>query len=106
MRIIEASNAAAARDRASCHDVDLILMNLRMPWMDSIDAMPRLRQRRDAKARAHRHHHGERGDRTSGRLEGWGADDLIHKLLTVGSLHDAIGRLMVQPSAARSTILH
>ena len=106
MRVVEASNAVDALNQVSSLDIDLILMDLRMPQMDGIDATRRLRQRNDHKGRVPiAIITADAASDLSERCKEAGADDLIRKPLNMGNLHDAIGRLLVQASAG-SAILH
>src|SRR3954462_5975745 len=50
IEMAEAEDGQTGLDMIEAHDYDLILMDLRMPGMDGITAIQRLRAREDAKA--------------------------------------------------------
>jgi len=92
----EADGARAGLRMIDAHDYDLVLMDLRMPGMDGIEAIRVLRQRTDGKAdlpviviTA---------DAAAGLREkcmDHGADEVLFKPVAMQSLFDTIAAIMV-----------
>ena len=101
VQMSEAEHALAGIGMIDKGDYDLVLMDLRMPGMDGLDALRAIRARTDAKARvpvvvvtadiA--------PDLRSECLRE-GADDFLTKPIAMDALFDAIGRLMAQQAEA------
>ena len=93
--MIEAESAEMGLQLIDVDDFDLILMDLRMPGMDGLEAIRAVRARDDAKARlpiivvtA------DNGPDIRGQALAAGADDLLHKPVQMQALFDAIGCAM------------
>jgi len=100
LEVSEAEDGSVGLDMIERHDYDLVLMDLRMPGMDGLTAIRRLRERPDAKARlpvivitAD----------TSSTIQAdcarAGADDLVLKPISMPALYDAIGRTLARGDA-------
>ena len=91
----EAPDAETGLAMIAVGDYDLILMDLRMPGIDGMAAIRRLRARGDAKA-------GlpvvmvtaDSGPDIRREAEAAGADDLLHKPVEMTLLFDTIGRVL------------
>lgn len=91
----EAPDAETGLAMIAAGDYDLILMDLRMPGMDGMTAIRRVRARGDAKA-------GlpivmvtaDSGPDIRREAEAAGADDLLHKPVEMTLLFDTIGRVL------------
>lgn len=91
----EAESGAEGLTRIDDGDYNLVLMDLRMPLMDGLEATRRLRARSDAKARlpvivvtA------DTSNDLRQRCEGAGADEVLMKPVAMASLLDTMGRLL------------
>ncbi len=91
----EAEDAQTGLDMIEAEDFDLILMDLRMPGMDGLSAVRRIRARTDAKA-------GlpvivvtaDAGGAIQADCTAAGADDMLLKPVSMPLLYDAIGRAL------------
>lgn len=93
--VAEAADAEAGLTMIELGDYQLILMDLRMPGMDGLAAIRRIRARGDDKARlpiivvtA------DSGPDIRRQADAAGADDLLHKPVEMTVLFDTIGRLL------------
>jgi CheY-like chemotaxis protein len=96
----EAEGAEPGLAMIEAHDYDLILMDLRMPGMDGLEAIRCIRARTDAKARLPIivvTADDARGIREQALAAG--ADDLLHKPVQMAGLFDAVGRSMASRGA-------
>ena len=101
VKMSEAEHALAGMGMIDQGDYDVVLMDLRMPGMDGLQALRAIRARADAKAKvpvvvvtadiA--------PDLKSECLRE-GADDFLTKPIAMDALFDAIGRLVAQGQAA------
>ena len=101
VQMSEAEHALAGIGMIEETDYDVVLMDLRMPGMDGLEALRRIRARTDAKGRvpvvvvtadiA--------PDLRSECLR-QGADDFLTKPIAMDALFDAIGRLIAQQAVA------
>jgi two-component system, OmpR family, response regulator QseB len=101
----EAEGGPAGLAKIEANDYDLVLMDLRMPGMDGIEAIQHLRQRGDAKAKlpvivitA---------DAAAGLRDkclAAGADEVLFKPVSMQSLFDAIAVLMVDRDSGEAMI--
>lgn len=103
LQMAEAENAEAGLEMIDAADYDVILMDLRMPGMDGLTAIRRIRARGDSKAglpiivvtadnapEIHR------------QALAAGADDVLHKPVQMEALFDTIAQVMTRgdrPSA-------
>lgn len=97
----EAEDAMNGIGMLETGDYDLILMDLRMPGMDGLEALRRIRARTDAKARtpvvvvtA------DIAPDLRNECLREGADDFLTKPIAMDALFDAIGRLVAQGDVA------
>lgn len=93
----EAENAEHGLALIDAHDFDMVLMDLRMPGMDGIEAIRHIRARPDAKAKlpvivvtA------DTAVDLRERCISVGADEVLFKPVAMDSLFDAIGRLLAR----------
>jgi CheY-like chemotaxis protein len=100
VEMFEADDAAAGLAMIDAADFDLILMDLRMPGMDGLEAIRRIRTRPDGKAAvpvivvtA------DNGHDIRGQALAAGADDLLPKPVQMQALFDAIGSALTKNSA-------
>jgi CheY-like chemotaxis protein len=101
----EAENAEAGLSQVDCGEYDVILMDLRMPGMDGLEATRAIRERGDAKARlpiivvtA------DTSLDLQDRCTRAGADDVLMKPVAMASLIDTIGKVMAR-SGGRGIVL-
>ncbi len=95
----QAASAEEGLSTIEANDYDVVLMDLRMPGMDGLAAIRRIRARTDDKA-------GvpiivvtaDNGREVRGQALAAGADDLLHKPVQMQALFDAIGRAMTRSS--------
>lgn len=95
MEMAEAEDGQKGLEMIDAHDYDLVLMDLRMPVMDGITAIRRLRARHDAKARlpvivvtA------DSNPTVDADCHAAGADQVLPKPVSMVSLFGAINNLM------------
>jgi CheY-like chemotaxis protein len=100
-----AENAYVGLDLIDKESFDLILMDLRMPGMDGLTAIRKIRERGDDKGRlpiivvtAD-----TAADLRASCLSG-GADDLIMKPVAMGLLFDAIAKVLLDKGSASAAI--
>ena len=93
----EAESAAAGLAKVEAGDYNVILMDLRMPGMDGLEATRAIRQRADAKARlpilvvtA------DTSSDLKERCSQAGADGVLMKPVAMASLIDSIGKLIAR----------
>ncbi|HEX2559811.1 response regulator [Phenylobacterium sp.] len=93
--VSEAEDAETGLSMVDLGDYQLVLMDLRMPGMDGLAAIRRIRARGDDKAAlpvivvtA------DSGPDIRRQAEAAGADDLLHKPVDMSVLFDTIGRLL------------
>ena len=101
VRMSEADGAQAGIGMIDAEDYDVVLMDLRMPGMDGLEALRRIRARTDAKSKvpvvvvtA------DIAPDLKNECLREGADDFLTKPIAMDALFDAIGRLMAQGGAA------
>lgn len=95
----EADNAETGLAMIGDDDYAIVLMDLRMPGMDGLEAIRRIRQRHDDKA------HlpiivvtADTAIDLRERCIAAGADDIILKPVAMNALFDAVGRLLLRDS--------
>ena len=100
-----AENAYVGLELIDTENFDLILMDLRMPGMDGLTAIRKIRERNDDKGRlpiivvtAD-----TAADLRASCLPG-GADDLIMKPVAMGLLFDAIAKVLVDKGSASAAV--
>ena len=101
VRMSEADGAQKGIVMIEAEDYDVVLMDLRMPGMDGLEALRRIRARTDAKSRVPIVV--VTADIAPDLKEEClreGADDFLTKPIAMDALFDAIGRLMAQSGAA------
>ena len=93
----EAEDGAIGLEMVEAHDYDLILMDLRMPGMDGLTAIRKIRTRTDAKAQlpvivvtA------DSGLTLEADCQAAGADDVIRKPVDLSTLFTTIGDLIAR----------
>ena len=103
--MVEAEDAETGLALIDADHYDLILMDLRMPGMNGLEAIRAIRARGDAKASlpiivvtA------DNGPDIRGQALAAGADDLLHKPVQMQALFDAIGRAITK-SGERGAML-
>lgn len=96
--LVEAEDAESGLSMIDAQNYDLILMDLRMPGMDGLAAIRRIRARSDTKAQlpvivvtA------DHAPDVRNRALAAGADDLLLKPVQMQALFDAIGRALTKP---------
>ncbi len=101
VRMSEADGAQAGIGMIDTGDYDVVLMDLRMPGMDGLEALRRIRARTDAKSKvpvvvvtA------DIAPDLKNECLREGADDFLTKPIAMDALFDAIGRLMAQGGTA------
>ena len=101
VRMSEADGAQKGIGMIEAEDYDVVLMDLRMPGMDGLEALRRIRARTDAKAKvpvvvvtA------DIAPDLKNECLREGADDFLTKPIAMDALFDAIGRLMAQNGQA------
>ncbi|PKP90692.1 MAG: response regulator [Alphaproteobacteria bacterium HGW-Alphaproteobacteria-16] len=102
----EAEHAQAGLDRIENEDFDVILVDLRMPGMDGIEAIERIRARNDAKAdlpvivvTA------DTAVDLRERCLTAGADEVLFKPVAMDALFDTIGRVLAMRSGDDGLLL-
>ena len=100
VRMSEADGARAGLGMIDAEDFDVVLMDLRMPGMDGLEALRLIRARTDAKGKvpivvvtA------DIAPDLKNECLREGADDFLTKPIAMDALFDAIGRLMAQGGA-------
>ncbi len=96
----EAESAEVGLDMIGEHDFKIVLMDLRMPGMDGLEAIRRIRQRSDIKARLPVIV--VTADTAIDLKESCmkeGADDVILKPVAMKLLFDAIGRILAKDAS-------
>ena len=101
VQMSEADGAQAGIAMIDAQDYDVVLMDLRMPGMDGLEALRRIRARTDSKSKvpvvvvtA------DIAPDLRNECLREGADDFLTKPIAMDALFDAIGRLMAQNGAA------
>ena len=101
VQMSEADGAQAGIGMIDTADYDVVLMDLRMPGMDGLEALRRIRARTDAKSKvpvvvvtA------DIAPDLKNECLREGADDFLTKPIAMDALFDAIGRLMAQGGTA------
>ncbi len=102
----EADSAEGGLRMIDRHDFDVILMDLRMPGMDGLEAIGRIRARPDAKSNlpiivitA------DAATDLRARCLARGADDLLLKPVAMEGLFDAIGRVIAARGASAGLVV-
>jgi len=103
--VAEAEDAEQGLAMIGLADYDVVLMDLRMPGMDGLEAIRKIRARGDAKANvpvivvtA------DNASDIRRQAESAGADDLLHKPVQMQALFDALGRALVQAEHKRAML--
>ena len=106
VEMVDAENAEIGLELIGVDVFDLILMDLRMPGMDGLEAIRRIRARPDTKAltpivvvTA------DTAIDLRRQCDESGADDLILKPVAMDALFETIGRLMAQSASPEAMIL-
>ena len=101
VQMSEADGAQKGIGMIDTGDYDVVLMDLRMPGMDGLEALRRIRARTDAKSKvpvvvvtA------DIAPDLKNECLREGADDFLTKPIAMDALFDAIGRLMAQGGAS------
>jgi CheY-like chemotaxis protein len=95
IEVEEAQDGQSGLDAIETGDYDLILMDLRMPGMDGLTVIRKLRERGDDKAKAPVIVvTADAGVTIRSDCLAAGADEVILKPISMASLFDAIGALM------------
>lgn len=93
----EAEDGAAGLEMIDSHDYDLVLMDLRMPRMDGVTAIRRIRARRDRKAQVPVIVlSADTGPAIDADCRAAGADEVIQKPVSLTSLYQTIDTLMAR----------
>jgi CheY-like chemotaxis protein len=93
----EAGDGPSGLQMIADHDYDLVLMDLRMPGMDGLAALRRLRARGDAKGRMPVIVVTADADGSiEAECRAAGADGLLLKPLSMAALFDAIGKVLAR----------
>lgn len=103
--MVEAESAEAGLTLLDSHDFDMLLVDLRMPGMDGMTAIRRIRARGDAKARvpvivvtA------DAGVDLREQCLAAGADDVLFKPVAMDALFDSMGRILARDAGAGGAI--
>jgi CheY-like chemotaxis protein len=97
VQMSEASDGEAGLAMVDQHDYDVILMDLRMPGMDGLTAIRRIRERDDHKAQAPIIVvTADNAFDIRERCLKAGADDVLLKPVAMQALFDAIGRVLTK----------
>jgi CheY-like chemotaxis protein len=101
----EAADAGTGLIMLGLVDYDVVLMDLRMPGMDGLEAIRKIRARDDAKAQvpvivvtA------ETASDIPRQVERAGADDLLHKPVQIQSLFEALNRALAPAEPRRAAL--
>lgn len=93
---VEAEDGAQALARLDASDFDCVLMDLRMPAMDGLEATVRMRARTDSRAEVPIVMvTADGGGHVRSTCCAAGADEVVFKPLSMDALFDAIGRAAV-----------
>ena len=103
VQMSEAEHALAGISMIEAADYDVVLLDLRMPGMDGLEALRRIRARPDAKGRVPvMVVTADIAPDLKNECLREGADDFLTKPIAMDALFDAIGRLVAQQAAASS----
>lgn len=104
--MVEAESAEQGLEMLDSNDYDMLLVDLRMPGMDGMTAIRRIRDREDAKAQvpiivvtA------DTAIDLRDRCIAGGADDVIFKPVAMDALFDAMGRVLAKGAEGEGVIV-